>query len=352
MYKLMKFDLKIEIILIVLFCSTFLLFWEVPQALDLGRYYERAFKMAVQYPNALDYLQYDIDLNTDFIYRFILYAMARFGINLNIATIFFMSAYFTIALITWNCFGGARAGLVNIVSLCSLFSAPIIWSFTISRTLAAVVFLYAAIFFFFRQKYSIMLFFALMSFFTHISMLLFIVLLIFAFVLWKNKFASDHNIPLFAIMIFIAVFLSFSMNFFESTLFVFGMEKSRYAVYANTISTNFFANPYLGLHDKLPVLFNIILCLFCVIFNKKNDFIYWALFVFTIALVFFVFMDVMMTQRITIVMPLLIGCNLYGCLGSNKNLSVLNAVNAICCLSLLISLYNVFGYRSSFHFFI
>lgn len=349
---MLKVDTKIELFLLILFYTAFLSAWEVPQALDLVRYYEKALKASYYFHSPMQYLLYNIEVNVDFLYNFILYLFAKFGWNLNVVTIMFMFAYSGIALITWQYCFGERVKLVNVVTLCGLFSAPIIWSFSISRTLAAVSLLYAAIFFIIRHKYYLALVFCTLSIFTHISMLLFVVLVFFAFFLQKISFINKYYATIFVVASILVYVFAMSSNYFEPILQLLNMGESRYSIYSEMSKRNFFSNSSLGMYDKLPVLFNLMLCIIMIYFNKVHDFIWWNLYVYTIVLIGVVFTNVMLTQRITIVMPLFIGYNLYACIKNNE-LSipyVENVVSIICCLGLVISFYNVFGYRVYFHF--
>lgn len=277
--------------LIVLAWSLLVLIYRVPDSLDLSRYYEdvRSFS-----GNALQYLRYSLDTNYDFIYIFSLKMLYDLGVPMGIGTIAYVSLYFIIALkivfYAWGKLDGSPIPFMVTACICLL--QPFSRIVCVSRTTAALCFLYIAFFYFYKRKNVYAATFAALAVLTHVSMVMFIlVILLGAFI---NPMLEKGNkkgaVVTLAVGVVALIALSTFFSSFIDVLSVSDIADTRYSQYVDTgrDTSNYLlqSNVSKGVRANMAVviIFNAIL----LFYDKKWDIFSSILLVSEIITVFFV----------------------------------------------------------------
>ena len=340
---------KAEFILIVCLYAIFFLTFEFPDFCDIVRYYQYAEYDVKTKPYIDDYFLFCLTTTVDFIYHIILYGFTKIGLSLDIVSVFFLSLYSIVTAFFFKELFKDDALSNNPVYVYSLFSAPFIWFVTISRTLAAISLFYIAIYSFVKNKHFLFLFFLIASFFTHVCSLLFIVLFICSFFLSKIKYANNNPsaVLFFLLPLFLVVFVF--ENFFSVALSILPFDNARYGSAVSLGVESIYFSHHFHFLDKIPILFLHFTCVFVTIVSKRRDVLYWNLFLLTLTFSFTSVVNVTLTQRIAIALPLFLGANILAIQRDYKeNVFIGNILNLIAILGLFIMFLNIFLQRNSF----
>lgn len=169
----MKF--RIENFLFVLLLIACL--WFTPDtSLDLYRYFEEAREGNMSLSIA-EYARIAHESQFDFIYQTVLFSSFKCGIPLRLINVFFVFLYLYSGRkilhfcasklnISHNCY--------KYSSIILLFAIPFIYVYSISRMVAALSFLFLAIYNFFNRRYIYAIALSLIAIFTHIGSLIYI----------------------------------------------------------------------------------------------------------------------------------------------------------------------------------
>lgn len=345
------FSNKIEYIFFILFFSIFLVLFNFPDALDIGRYYNYAETAAKNFPKFTLFFDFCVERNVDVVYHSILYFFYRNGIHPHIATLFFLSLFFIIALATIKKKYGELATLCNPVCIFALFTTPFIWLTSISRNTAAVAFFYLSIYFIYERKIFWAIVFTIVSVYTHISMPLYIVLLIIAFFLKQSKLACRISIPLLFTLYTIAIFGSFGNNFFSNAILFLNLGDTRYIYYLDQINESFFLNSHFSIFEKIPIIYTTLVSSILLCINKEKDWMYWYLYLLSIFLFFSEATNTMLTQRALIILPFFITWNFLSVQKNYINCKYIsNIFLAIAIIGILLNLIGFLRFVKSFSF--
>lgn len=299
--------------LIVIIISCMMGMYTFPEALDIIRYYEDAENYSKIY-DLQSYYKLISETNFDFIYTCSLFTFAKYGIPLNFLTIIYISIYYIAMCEIIRKVEPVK--IPGLILLLILLFAPFVWVQAISRNLAAISFYYLGILLWLNKKHIFSVLVFLISIFTHISMALWLLLSIMALVLSKVSLTPKKKNLLFISSVIIGLF--FPMLMFDLFLSLAGLGDSRYASYAQLSMSSALFNPYLGHGEYVPMLFTLLFSIYLVTISKNNDFFFWMLFLLTVGLCFAIMTSTMLTNRIIMLMPLFIGCNVCAALKENN----------------------------------
>ena len=101
----------------------------------------------------------------------------------------------------------------------------------------------------------------------------------------------------------------------------------------------------LGIGDKIPILFIYIFLFYLLVKDSREDWTYWMLYVCWGLLAFFIWSDVMMTNRIIMLSVPFVGISFYHLLNSK---GYKNKLQLVSCLGVLIALGSLYTYRAVF----
>lgn len=311
------------------------------EALDLGRYYKQAEVDVNLYKSIFGFIHSRIILNGDFIYYTALYSALRIGIPLSFVTIFFLSLYcisaYKLVNISYPTNEYKNIYIVFFLTLC-----PIIWLLTISRTTAALSFFFLGCLFLKSHQNKKAYVFYLIAIFTHISMILFILLVLASCWLSKLKVRRIRSYILLGIALVGYMTPTIIMDFLSPYI---ALTQSRYAYYAEMeMQSPLFASS-LGVGDKVPIIFIYALQFYLLIKDKRTDWTFWMLYICWSLLSFFIWSDMMMTNRIIMLSVPFIGISLYHLLSCSKNRKKLQVISY---LGILIAIGSLYTYRTFF----
>ena len=315
------------------------------EALDIWRYYASAKQNAKIYCNLFDIVKYSLDNSFDFIYTVSLWMACRLNISMNFVTAFYLSLYY---LLSYNIVKKhfSNTFIPNYVIAYALMFAPFIWVQEISRNLAAIAILYVAINFFLNKKYVKALLFLVISVFTHISILIYVPIFIAAHFLSGVQIKSHYILVcILGLVICSLVTPSFLVDLISS--YAAGTD-SRYAYYGDEMEyVGVFNSTGIGYGDKLPILFAFVFSIILLIVNKKRDFMFWCHFILTSMLSFFLFSSLMFTNRIIMLLTLIIVWNTVQVyVTSSKNIrKIVRYLSVIGCICVLL---HFWSYRTAF----
>ena len=101
----------------------------------------------------------------------------------------------------------------------------------------------------------------------------------------------------------------------------------------------------LGIGDKIPILFIYIFLFYLLVKDSREDWTYWMLYVCWGLLAFFIWSDMMMTNRIIMLSVPFVGISFYHLLNSKGYKNKLQLVSS---LGVLIALGSLYTYRAVF----
>lgn len=232
----------------------FLGFFYIPaQDFDLHRYYE----FYDRFDERLDFivsLKDVVEYNLDFIYFLTFMLLKQLGWSANLANGLYVSLYYTSLIKLISSYGlGVSRRKVLMAMMFSVLSVPIIYSLSISRTVAALSFFFIALRFDFKKNYSLCFLMFAIALFTHIGMVLYmapvyLVLKSSPYLRWTKAFGF--------IYVTLMVLALTSMSWINQALGVvsgigFFESYSRYLVYLEQ-TTSIFDD--LSYYDVAPIL--------------------------------------------------------------------------------------------------
>lgn len=317
-----------------------------PEALDIGRYYEMAERNAPLYTVG-QYIEKIYESHIDFIYFTALLIANKLSFPSEIVTFAFLTLYYICICEVIRLYS-QRIGLYkisNAVLFFILLSAPFVWVQTIGRNLGAIALFYWAILCFIKSKKLYGFLLCAASVFTHFSMLVYVLLAVVAYLMQSIRISRKLIILIFIIAVGIGIFTPrYLMDVFYM---IAGSTDNHYALYADFASYAPIFNPNLGYGDKLPMIYTYIFSVYIVLKNKRQDFFFWMLFIYTIGLSFALFIDTMLTQRFIMCMPLFIGCNVCSVL-QGSDITGKSAIKVLCIIGLITVALHLYGYRLNF----
>lgn len=334
------FVIYFSIIVLAAVCVFSYKVWE-DEALDLGRYYKQAEIDVKLYDSIFDFIHSQIILNGDFIYFTALYSASRTGIPLSFVTIFFLSLYcisaYGLINISYRINEFKNIYIIFVLTLC-----PIIWILTISRTTAALSFFFLGCLFLKKNQRKKAYLLYIIAIFTHISMILFILLVLVSHSLSKLRFRKTRSYILLCIALVGYMIPTIIMDIISPYITLI---QSRYAYYAEMeMQSPLFASS-LGIGDKVPIIFIYALQFYLLIKDKRTDWTFWMLYICWSMLSFFIWSDMMMTNRIIMLSVPFVGISFYHLLSCSKNRKKLQIIS---CLGILIAIGSLYTYRTVF----
>lgn len=304
---------------------------------DLYRYYEMA-ELNVISKDLMGVIESSREHNVDFLYHTILYVALIFNIPLNLVTVTIVSLYYFLILSCirdiWN------KKIAESLLFVILFTTPICWVVSISRNLTAIMFLYVAIKSYCRKKWFFVVFFSILSVITHFSVLMYLAVLVSAFLLRKIHINKDVVIILIILSFLGGVFFpAYMQNLFFDMII---NQDIRYSNYSTQNDLGMFKGN-LNYAAKLPTLLALSFSILLLYLNKKQDFVYWALFLLTIMLSVFVLSSWTLTNRCMMTLPIFWGMNVamvykYSDL---KNREILKKFSYVGIVIIVISIYGL-----------
>lgn len=287
------------------------------EALDLGRYYEKA-EMESSY-DIVSIILLHIVQTIDFIYYVILNFVHSIGLPYDFATFLFVGSYWILSLLIIDNLYGLKT-IPKKIWLVTLCFAPFVWVVTISRTTAAFCFLFTGVFLAINNKRPGAIIFFILAFFTHVSCSLFLGVLLLALfikrIYTKKQFSTNM---LLAVLIVASLF---APSLMERMVNLFGsvLNTDYYSVYADSIKyVNVFNVPTIGIGDKAPIAVCWLYSIIILAISKSKDFCYWVLYICTIFLTMFISSNLMMTNRFIMFMPPFFGACFVKNYIDNKN---------------------------------
>lgn len=285
----------------ILFGAVFVYLFHCDDALDIGRYYEMA-DVESSY-DLTSIILLHIAQGIDFIYYIILNFVHSLGFPYDLATIFFVALYWFLTLLIMD----DLYGLGNVpkkIWLVALCFAPCVWVLSISRTIAALCFLYAGVLLALNKKKLGAILFMIIAFFTHVSSFFFIGVLLLAIFLKRFYTKAHFSANLLLVVLIVASLVLPSLMGRMVTIFGELLNTDTYSGYANsTEAGNVFNLSNIGKGDKVPIAICWLYSIIVLAFSKAKDFCYWVLYISTIFLTMFIASNLMMTNRFIMFMP-------------------------------------------------
>lgn len=326
--------------LFIVIISCLMAVYTFPEALDIQRYYEDA-ENSSKYLTTEQYFLYSFNNNFDFIYTVTLFIFAKLNLSLNIPTIFFLSLYY---ISLCEVIRRYEPTIVpGLIFLLIIFFVPFVWIQAISRNTAGIAFYYLGLFQFISNRKILGSIFFIVSIFTHISMLGWIVLSGVAWITTKITISRLIKNSIFVTLILLACIApSHIIDIFS---LIADSTQSRYASYAMLSMSSPLLSNDIGYGDKIPMLVSCLIASYLIMVNNKLDFFFWMLFLLTIGLIFSLFTSMMFTNRIIMLMPLFIGCNICS-IWNSKSQSLRIQVYILAVISLGSNILHFWSYRN------
>lgn len=339
-----KQDFRPLYFVIVILVWLSMVFYTFPDALDIHRYYEYTESNSLHYNSVREYIEFELSSHIDFIYLSLLFLCHTWNLSPDIVTIFYISLYYIsiCAIIHKN----QKRSIPGIILFFVLLCAPYCWVQSISRNLAAIATVYLAIYQFLcgRRNWGIIL--SIAAIFTHFSIIMLILICITSYFLRSIKIHRKIIYLIFISSIVLSIFapsilLDFIIHLADNS-------DNHYSAYATLESEAFLLNPYLGMGDKIPMLYLYLSSIYLLLINKKQDFFFWVLLILCSLLGFAFFTSTMFVQRIAMMMPLFVAgnvCSIYSRSHTyRRQLYVISAIGSLCIL------WNFWAYRLNFQF--
>lgn len=290
-----------KIFILCFFASAVIVYlFHCNEALDIGRYYETADRESMF--DLFSIILLHLAQGIDFIYYIILNFVHSLGFPYDFATILFVGFYwFLTLLIIDNLYGlGNVPKKIWLITLCF---APCVWVLSISRTIAALCFLYAGVLLATNKKWLGAVVFFLLAFFTHVSSFLFIGILLIASVV-KRIYAKTHfSANMLLAVLIVASFVLPSLIGMMVNIFGDILNTDYYSNYASRHVGNVFSTSSIGIGDKVPIAVCWLYSIIILVVSKSKNLCYWVLYISTIFLTMFIGSSLMMTNRIIMFMP-------------------------------------------------
>lgn len=307
------------------------------ETFDLNRCYFEASRYVDNY-SLSDMIIHRLRTSGDFIYYFILYFGIKASIPLNLVTTFIVSLYYLMILYFARTFYGVR--VQKYFFFIALFATPAIWVASMSRNLTAFVFLYLAIFCYYKKMRLFAILFCIIAVFTHLSVLMYVSVL-FLCVFLRNKELKHRGITIVLTVVLIMSFLYPSMvqDLFFSAI---SDQDLRYENYSKMAVNNILFYGSVNYADKVPALFAMVYSVVLLFLGKKKGFDYWGLLLLTSMLMFFINSSWTLVNRCMMFMPIFWGGNVARVLQSGliqKEVKYLQVISYIGFISILLNLY-------------
>ena len=304
---------RLYYLFIVLILSFMMSVYAFPDALDIQRYYKDALNYAKIYTLS-QYVNFLLNDTFDFIYTASLFTAAKVDISLNIVTVFFLSLYYISLCEIIRLKEPVRVN--GMIFAFIILLVPFVWIQAISRNAAAIAVFYFAILQFVKGRKFLGVLLCLISIFTHISMIIWVLLAGMALVLSKLRLSHSSFIIVYCIVLVIAFFIP--RYLVDIMNLIAGSAETRYASYANGIVASPLKSGDIGYGDKLPMICICMSSIYLVLVNNKFNFFYWMLCILSVGLFLAIFSNLMLTNRIIMLLPVFIGCNICAILRSKR----------------------------------
>ncbi|NLB80269.1 MAG: hypothetical protein GX800_01310 [Clostridiaceae bacterium] len=210
-----------------------------PDALDLGRYYETAERW--QGEKIKDIAESFFERSVDFIYYVLLVLFGNTFVGAEFVTGATVALYYFMIMWTFARYV-RRITLTNVIYFVGLFSFPnFIWVVSISRNAMAIMFIFAGVLFWLKDKKIITAIFFILAAFTHFSVLIYVALFFLSLLLYKLLSKKEK---LVSILCFILPPLMYLLsyyildNFLNSTLLNAFLGESHYTTYSDFAGEN------------------------------------------------------------------------------------------------------------------
>lgn len=303
---------------------------------DLSKYYYGA-NYYVEHSSFVEMIENRITYNIDFLYYVILYLMVKASIPLNLVTTIIVFLYYILIVNTFRKTTVKR--LSGVVIIAVLFITPMTWIVSMSRNLTAFLFLYIAIFFYYKNKVIIPLLFAVAAVFTHFSVLMYVAVLLVCIFLKK---VPIRPVWLLAILISALLLSVIIPSMIQNAIFdVISGQDISYNNYAARKVGNIFVYSGVNYSDKVPVLFALIYSISLLFINRKQGFEYWTLLLLSVMLLFFMNSSWTLTNRCLMFLPIFWGLNVKNVVDNSnaKDTKHLELLSMTALLSLILHLY-------------
>ena len=333
-------------------------YYVCPQTLDLSRYYDitESFDTTVSVLSfALDYF----DKNFDFIYFTTFFIAKKIGLYKECVTALFMGLFYSQLIyfleLSEKLFKLKNKSDLVLIEFFAIFSVTPMYTLSISRNAAALSIFFVGLCYLVRQQKLITYFCFLSSLFTHVVM--FIYLLGFYLITNFKMFYIGQKIRI--PLLIIATVLGLNSKKWLDSIFNFLLQLpffssyERYSGYlsdedeVNDLNADSTLFDVLAYTDSIPIIYNIFLLLFGLIFLKKysSPIIFIAYF-FYIFLIISVGFSCMWVQRtIMFIMPFqgVIALALLNQKQSDKTFCLIYKTMLL--ISIIMCFLNLFSYR-------
>lgn len=308
-------------VFILIFCAIFLSLYKFPDSLDIVKYYESV-KYAVN--TNISFIDYVIDTfnyNIDFVYFSSLFLFGRLGIDLNFVTWLYISTYFCLIVKCSDEFAEKRYGLQTLIPFIGLFCVPLDWVISISRTVAAITFLYIAIISYQKERLLKCFVFLIISFFTHFLMILFISIFVVSIVLGKLKIKPFISNIILICFVFVGLVPEILADKVSLIFSIVGGETRYGEQYTELMKDMIPILQQSGVDygSKLVALITYLVSISFALIDKNRNFMYWGLYIGTILLVFFFHSSLMMVHRTMLYLPIFISASAFSILKTYSN---------------------------------
>lgn len=302
---------------IVALIAMFIGFYYVcPPAFDLSRYYETAesFNTTVSVLSfSLDYF----DKNFDFIYFTTFFLVKKIGLYKECVTALFMGLYYSQLIyfleLSEKSFKLKRKSDLVLIEFFAIFSVTPMYTLSISRNAAALSIFFVGLCYLLRQKKLITNFCLLFSLFTHVVM--FIYLVVFYLITHFKVFYIGQKIRI--PLLIIATVLGLNSKKWLNIIFDLLLKLPFFSIYerysgyisdegeTNALNDNSTLLDVLPYTDSIPIIYNILLLLFGLIFLKKysSPIIFAAYFFYIFLIISFGFSCMWVQRTIMLIMP-------------------------------------------------
>ena len=313
---------------------------ESVESFDLGRVYLEAQTYATDF-SLIEMIGFRILRNVDFIYYLILYVAVKLSIPLNFVTALIVTSYYLLVINAVRRI--TKVQLSEPILLTFLFATPMIWVVAISRNLTAAVFFYLAVTAYYREKKGWTALFMIASVLTHFSFLMY-VLVFLASAYCRKIRLQPHCVMLTLALVIVVSFLAPSI--LQSLISRLVTSRGLgYESYATAASFNYLTFGSVNYADKVPVTFAFIYSVYLLFLNRrKYGFEYWALFILTCMLAFFLNSSWTLINRCMMIMTIFWALNV-GRIVKRATIRDINDLNRISLFGLLSIVLQLYGNR-------
>jgi hypothetical protein len=353
-YSSIVSELSVKVFIAFLLSSVLAFLFVPDKALDLYRYYDSASHININ-RTFYSYLRESYLYNFDFIYFGLFFICREIHLPVQIMTGIFVGLFYSQSLVLISVIQNKwdyKLRILNryLVDLFALLSVSFILVFSISRNVAAIVFLLLGIINLIKGRKRVVIYFILACF-THIFILPYLILFLIAYYFYK-LFPQRLIVRQVSLIVLTIVCINslYIMNFIFRLIssIPFFEHYSRYLMYLAFRKHETFAS--LGKWDIFLFYSSGFILLYGLFLIRKYNSLLWAAFIFYLFLVISISFSVTLTQRTVILLVPFQGLVASAFLTQKNRPIEVSLYLSLMFLSLALFVINVYSYRDMLHF--